>query len=215
MSSIPVGVARHAPAAQRNKGPILEVLKKYLGPPAKPSVLEVASGTGDHVSHLARHLPDATFTPTDVDAKSLPDIRACVREEFDGADPPNVLMPRQLDASKPEEVIQQFSSSSYDTIYCSNMMHIAPYSCSIGLMKLSGSLLPQGGRLFTYGPYKIDGVLSPESNVAFDASLRSRNSEWGIRDTKDLKKEAEKNGLSLEAMHDMPANNKLLVWKKQ
>jgi len=106
-------------------------------------------------------------------------------------------------------------SEKFDIVFCSNVIHITPWNCTLGLFEGSSALLKGGaGLLITYGPYACDGVLSPESNLDFDLSLRSRNPEWGIRDIRDLKKLAEKNKMTLESMHEMPANNKILVFRK-
>ena len=207
-------MVRHSPAAQRNKEPILEVLRNYLAPPETYRLLEVASGSGTHGAHLARHLPNVTFTPTEVNHALLPDIVACVKAEGTLS---NVSPPLPLDASS--SAAASISSlgllgGSFDAVLCINMIHISPYRCTEGLFELSGALLHSGGRLFTYGPYGEDGVISPDSNVAFDATLRRQCADWGIRDVRNLEEEASKNGLGLEASHQMPANNKLLAWKK-
>jgi SAM-dependent methyltransferase len=108
------------------------------------------------------------------------------------------------------------SPASYDMIYNANMIHISPYACTEGLFRNAGLLLKPGGLLVTYGPYAFDGVLTPESNVRFDAGLKSSNPDWGVRDVElQLKPLAQRHGLKLELIFDMPANNKTLVWVKQ
>lgn len=95
-----------------------------------------------------------------------------------------------------------------------NMMHISPFQCSEGLFWNASRLLKQGGLLITYGPYAVDGKLTPESNVQFDASLKYRNPSWGIRDVRELEKLSNTNGITLKQMFDLPANNKCLIWEK-
>lgn len=107
-----------------------------------------------------------------------------------------------------------FKENSIDYIYNANMIHISPYECTIGLFENAGVYLKNDGLMITYGPYSKDGVITPESNVEFHASLKSRNPLWGIRDINDLVKLAEQNNLSLIDTVEMPANNKTLVWKK-
>ncbi len=217
MAHAGAGIVRHSPAAQRNKSAILEVLRRYLAAPTGYSLLEVASGAGTHVAHLSAHLPNVAFHPTEFDRSLLADVAACVRTETGrepGEEGCNVRRPRFLDASRPAEALAQLGRGGFDAVLCINMMHITPYRCSEGLFELSGGLLRPGGRLFTYGPYAENARISPESNVAFDATLRRQCPDWGLRDIRDLNDEASKNGLCLEASHELPANNKLLVWKK-
>ncbi len=199
-------------AAERNKGPILEVLKGYLGDGTPRRLLEVASGDGTHTAHLGRALPNVTFQPTEYDKSMLSHIVSNARGMK------NVLKPISLDVSKPDEAVRDLGGeegAKFDCVFCANLVHISPYSCTVGLFRLSGSVLPAGGRLFTYGPYAENGVLTPESNVNFDKMLKGRDPQWGIRDIKDLSAEAAKNGMELEKRHDMPANNKILVWRKK
>ena len=201
------------PAALRNREPILNVLKSTLLPLLENNdsynILEIASGSGDHVEYFAQHFPQITWQPTDID----PSYLTSIKEHIKSAELTNVRQPLSMDIS------QDFSSweghtGSYDAIYCANLIHISPFTCTVGLFSNAGRLLKSGGLLITYGPYAFDGVLTPESNVAFDQSLKSRNKEWGVRDVAELKIIASKNNIKLIKIHDMPANNKTLIWQK-
>lgn len=133
--------------------------------------------------------------------------QAVVKEE--GVD--NVKDPIFLDISQPA---QHLGEGNWDLLLNVNMTHITPFCCTEGLFLSAGQLLKEDGRLFMYGPFGENGLITPESNVSFDEMLRARDQEWGIRDLDDLREEGLKTGLILEALHDMPANNKTLVWKR-
>ncbi len=176
-------------------------------------VLEVSSGCGTHCTHFVKQLPkNVVWQPTEFDLAMLPNISAMTKEaesELKG----KILEPIFLDITDSSSW-SQIAPMSFDFMFNSNLVHISPWKCAVGLFEASGSLLKPRGRLFRYGPYAVNGELTPESNVNFDRYLRGQNSEWGVRDIADLTKEATKNGLSLEATREMPANNKVLVWKK-
>ena len=193
------------PSAERNREPILQVLRTTLdlGQPLK--CLEIASGSGTHVGHFSQHLPHVTWQPSDCDPENLPSLRAYTSERE------NILEPIVIDISK-TIVLDNFRP---DVILCINMIHISPWVCTLGLLANSGQLLKEGGRLITYGPYKHNGVLEPESNRQFDQSLRGMNWEWGIRDIEDIKAEAARERLELTNLVEMPANNKMLVFTKR
>jgi hypothetical protein len=196
--------AYSAPAVARNREPILEVLRSRL--PAAPYVLELASGSGEHAAYMAAALPQATWRPTDMDDKALASIAAWRAE----ANLPNLLPPLRLDASDPSS----WPGDPANVVVCINMVHISPWQATIGLMTGAGARLPSGGRLFLYGPYRENGVLAPESNVAFDLDLRHRNPLWGIRDREAVTALAAEHGLQFLERIAMPANNLVLVYGK-
>lgn len=194
---------RHSPAAERNGPPILAALRRLL--PASGVMLEIASGTGQHAAFCSAGLPGWQWQPSDFDATALPSIAAWC-EGLANVRPPiplNVLdtdwpgVPRQVDA-----------------IYCANMIHIAPWECTAGLMQGAARHLAPQGLLMTYGPYLLDDEPTAPSNLAFDADLRARNAAWGIRRLADVAERASAAGLHLRERLDMPANNKLLVWAR-
>jgi SAM-dependent methyltransferase len=192
---------RSSPAAERNRAPILEVLRRVL--PRRGLVLEVASGTGQHVAWFAEHLPALTWQPSDVDASGFPSIAAWCA----GLD--NVRPPIVLDASAPS-----WPLAAADAIYCANMVHIAPWPAALGLFAGAGRLLAAGGVLCTYGPYRFDGSFTAPSNSEFDVSLRTRDPGWGVRDVRDLEGAARAHGLALEETVPLPANNHVLVFRR-
>jgi len=194
---------RHAPAAERNRGPILEVLTRVL--PARGLVLEVASGTGQHVAYFARHLPRLDWQPSDADPDARGSIAAWLADEA----LPNVRPPVVLDAAAPV-----WPLDAADAIVCSNMIHIAPWSAALGLFAGAARLLPAGGVLCTYGPYRFDGSFTAPSNSEFDVSLRGRDPAWGVRDVRDLEVAARAQGLALEEIVPLPANNHVLVFRR-
>jgi len=201
-----------APAADRNKEPILEKLREIL-PASATKILEIASGTGQHVTHFAKAFPHITWQPTEYDPSNLQSIQAYIDHE--GLS--NVKSPVVVDITKPIDEWPKAvptDGGCLDGIYCANMIHISPWACSIGLFSSASRLLKPSGLLITYGPYAIDGVLSPESNIQFNQGLKRQNPEWGIRDTKDLIQLAHANHLQFQVKYDMPANNKILVFKK-
>ncbi|XP_015596610.1 methyltransferase-like 26 isoform X2 [Cephus cinctus] len=198
------------PAADRNKEPILSVLRQYIRRGSNQSFLEIASGSGQHVAYFAPHFPQVTFYPSEYDVKLLESISA----HSNGM--PNIEPPIKIDITKELYTWGNgtFKENSFDYIYNANMMHIMPYAGTIGLFENSGKLLKSDGLLFTYGPYAINGKITPESNVNFDKTLKMQDPEWGLRDVKQLEKLAKENGIQLVEMVDMPANNKTIIWKK-
>jgi len=192
-----------SPAAERNKQAILEVLERHL--PGSGTVLEIASGTGQHVVHFARALPRLLWQPTDVDA----DLRAAAAARIRAAELDNVCVPLALDVLDP-----LWPLDAADAVVCINMIHIAPWSATLGLLSGTARLLPSGGRLFLYGPYRRDGRHTAPSNDAFDASLRARNSEWGVRDLEEVAACAREHGFELLDTVAMPANNLTVVFER-
>ncbi|CAG7728828.1 unnamed protein product [Allacma fusca] len=208
-------VLQRAPAAERNKAPILETLKTILPVPSnneKLQILEIASGTGQHIAHFAQSLPQVEWQPSEVSSTSLRSIEQYIA--FYNLK--NVKPPLMIDIVKPtgEWPSPLNSPQSLDAILCTNMIHITPWTCTEGLFSSANYLLKPGGLLITYGPYSVNGVLTPESNVNFDAGLRQQNPLWGIRDVKDLEQLGAQQKLELHQRFDLPANNKILVFRK-
>jgi SAM-dependent methyltransferase len=193
---------RHAPATERNREPLAAVLREVL--PAAGTVLEIASGTGEHAAYFARLFPHLTWQPSDADYEALNSIEAW------GADSAaaNLLPPVVLDAAGTWPV------DAADAILCVNMVHISPWAATVGLMRGAGRVLAAGGPLVLYGPYRRAGVETAASNEAFDQSLKARNPEWGLRALEDVAAEAEANGLALERVVEMPANNLTAVFRR-
>lgn len=195
--------ALSSPATARNKDLILEVLREHL--PTTGLVLEIASGAGEHALHMATHLPGLTWQPTDPDPQALASIAAW-REQG----PPNLRPPLELDAANPDSWLV----SRADAVVCINMIHISPWAATQGLFAGAARLLPAHGVLVTYGPYLEDEVDTAPSNLAFDASLKSRNPAWGIRRREDIEGLAASHGLALRARIAMSANNLSLVFRR-
>lgn len=194
---------RHAPATERNREPILAILREVL--PATGTVLEVASGTGEHAIHFARALPKLIWRPSDPDPGAIASIRAWA----ENARLPNLRPPQLLDASATEWPID-----TADAILCINMVHISPWEATVGLIEHSAKLLPVGGPLILYGPYFQHDVETAPSNLSFDESLRSRDPRWGIRQVEDVTTLAASHSFALEAIHSMPANNLTVIFRK-
>ena len=194
---------RSAPHVARNAAPIAELLRGVL--PARGLVLEIASGTGEHILHFARAFPHLRFQPSDPDPDALASIEAWRAD----AGLANLLPPVALDART-----DAWPLAAADAILCINMAHISPWAATLGVLRGAGRLLDPGAPLYLYGAYRQAGVPTAPSNEAFDASLRARDPAWGLRDLEDVIAEAEKNGLRREAVTPMPANNLSVVFRK-
>jgi SAM-dependent methyltransferase len=192
-----------SPAAERNKAPILEVLRRLIPPDA--AVLEIASGTGQHAAHFAASQPGWQWQPTEADATALAVIAARC------AALPNVRQPIRLDVLAAD---WPAGLGRFDAVYCANMLHISPWQTCSALMQGASRHLTPVGLLVLYGPYLVDGEPVAPSNVAFDADLRARNPHWGLRRLADVVKEARSAGLALEQRFDLPANNLALVFRR-
>lgn len=190
----------YAPATLRNRGPILDALRPRL--PPRGLVLEVASGTGEHAAHLAAALPHLAFQPTDPDPAHRASIAAWTGES------PNVRPPLALDASAPDWPVR-----CADAVLCINLIHIAPWAATEGLLAGAARVLPPGGPLVLYGPYTRDGRHTAPSNAAFDADLRARDPAWGVRDLGDVARLAGAAGFGAAEVVPMPANNLLAVFR--
>ena len=192
-------------AADRNKQPILEALQTVL--PATGSALEIASGTGQHITWFAQHLPDWQWQPTDTFDDALQSIAAHTAQ----AGLSNVQSPLKLNVLQRPWLPE---SALFDLVYCANMIHIAPWSTCAALIRLSAQHLAPGGILITYGPYFEDELDTATGNLNFDQSLRAENPDWGIRRREDVEAEALAAGLRLARRVQMPANNLLLIWQR-
>lgn len=195
---------QHAPAALRNREPIAEVLAREL--PPHGTVLEIASGTGEHAVFFAERFPALHWQPTDPSPEALASIAAW-REEHSAT---NLAVPLMLDAAAPHS----WPIGAAAAIVCINMVHISPWEATLGLFRGAAQLLGNGGGpLILYGPYIEDGVQTAPSNIAFDASLKARDRRWGLREAKELDALAADHGFARTARHVMPANNIVLVYR--
>lgn len=195
-------------AAERNKHPILETLRTLLR--AQGRALEIASGTGQHVAWFAQHLPGWTWWPTDLRDTYFAELQAHIQASVPESLRDRVAAPRLLDVQQEPWPLE---GARFDLIYCANLLHIAPWACCGALMRGAARHLEPGGQLVTYGPYLEDDMPTADSNLDFDASLRSRNPDWGLRRREAVEQEAQAVGLRLAARHALPANNLLLVWQ--
>lgn len=200
---MPQDARLYSPSTARNRQPILDVLKPHL--PSRGLVLEVASGTGEHVVHFAQACPDLVFQPSDPDARHRASTDAWVA----ALGLSNVRPAIALDATQ-----QAWPVEAADALLCINMIHIAPWTAAVGLIRGAGRVLAAGGLLFFYGPYKRGGRHTARSNAAFDAGLRAQNPEWGVRDLEAVVALAIENGFAAPAIVEMPANNLSLVFRK-
>lgn len=189
-----------SPAAMRNRDPILAVLRPLL--PGAGTVLELASGTGEHAVHLARHLPGVMVQPSDPSA----DARRSIAAWATASGLPNLLPPLAIDALDADWAVGRVA-----VVLAINMVHISPWAASAGLMAGAARHLDDGGLLYLYGPFREIGVGLVPSNLAFDADLKARNPAWGLRGVEDMAALAAGHGLTLEGRCEMPANN-LSLW---
>jgi len=195
---------QRSPSAERNREPILAVLRTVL--PATGRVLEIASGTGQHALCFAAALPGLDWQPSDADIEARQSIAAWIAH--DG--PPNVRAPLALDVHQPD-----WQVGTIDAVVCINMIHIAPWSAAEALFAGAGRHLREGGVLLLYGPYKRGGAHTASSNAAFDEQLRSRDPSWGVRDMEEVVALAASAGFVCDEPVAMPANNFSLVFRKQ
>ena len=191
-----------APAASRNRQPILDLLRPVL--PRQGLILELASGTGEHMAFFASAMPHLQWQPSDPDEQARRSIDAWAAET------PNIRPAIALDARE-----QAWPLDHADAILCINMVHISPWAATIGLMRGAGRLLQPGGLLYLYGAYRRDGQHTAPSNAAFDADLRARDPSWGVRDLEEVSAEAAVNGLALDRVVPMPANNLSLFFVRR
>ncbi len=197
-----------APSAGRNRDVVLAAFADLL--PDARSVLEVASGTGEHAAWLASQLPRLVWQPSDFDPASLASIKAWASH----LNATNVRDPICLDVSLPRW--QDGLNEHFDAVFCSNMIHIAPVAAMHGVVSGAGDMLAEGGRFALYGPFSRNGEHTAASNAEFDRSLKSRDPDFGVRDLDlDIVPHAREAGLELEVTRNMPANNLFAVFRKQ
>jgi len=198
---------RSAPATARNRQPILEVMRRVFTseqlPPAS-LVLEIASGTGEHAAYFSASFPELVWQPSDANADALAIIEAW-RPEGSA----KLCAPLLLDV-----MAEPWPLSEAQAVVNINMIHIAPWEACRGLMRGAGRVLAPGGLLLMYGPYRLAGQHTAPSNESFDASLRERDPDWGIRDLDAVVAEAEQAGLALREKVAMPANNFTLLFSR-
>ena len=195
---------RSAPAALRNREPIAEVLAEWL--PTSGLVLEIASGTGEHVTFFAERFPALEWQPSDIHSDALGSTEAW--REASGL--PNVRSPLVLDASATDWPIE-----SADAVLSINMVHISPWASALGLLAGAARLLPTGCPLILYGPWLGNRIPTAQSNLDFDADLKRRNPEWGLRNVEDFASAGEERGFSLVETRPMPANNLMLLLRRR
>lgn len=194
---------QYAPATARNRLPILDVLRAVL--PSLGVVLEVASGTGEHIVHFARSFPSVTWQPSDPSDEARRSIEAWIATEGVG----NVRPPLDLDAASDKWPIDHASA-----IICINMIHISPWAATAGLMQGAGRILPEGAPLYLYGPFRQAAKAMERSNAAFDQALRSQDPRWGLRDLEAVIDCAALHHMVLDQILEMPANNLSVILRK-
>jgi SAM-dependent methyltransferase len=201
-----------APAFHRNHEAIWTVLAPFLAGKSG-DVVETGSGTGQHAVDFARRNPEITWWPSDLNERHLKSIAAWRAH----AGLTNVRPPLRIDLSDPAwcpELHDGSGPGKLLAVFCANVIHIAPWRVAEGLFAGAGRYLRADGRLFLYGPFKQEGQYIAASNAVFDASLRERDPEWGVRDISDLEKLADAAGLLLTGRAEMPANNLTLVFER-
>jgi hypothetical protein len=207
---------QYAPATERNRRPILEVLQQVI--PKEGDILEIASGTGEHACFFAPYFPNQQWIPSDPDRL----LRLSIEAWRQDCTSNNLQIPWDIDVTLPNWETKLDNSAiakrhcviaEIGTIIAINLIHISPWSACQGLMKGAGKILHSGGILYLYGPYKQEGKHTAPSNEAFDQSLQFRNPDWGVRNLEDVVELAEKNQLNLHKIIPMPANNLSLIFQ--
>jgi len=193
-----------SPPGERNKGPVAQVLKQVL--PDRGLVLEVSSGTGQHVIHFAHELPNLTWQPSERDQECLRSIAQWLAAEK----PVNVRPPLYLDVGE-----EPWPVSSAAAVLCLNMIHIAPWAAGMALIRGASRILGSGGPLVLYGPFRRGSKHTSPSNEAFDTQLRAMDPAWGVRDQEDVTSFAEAHGFGPPEVREMPANNLSVILRKR
>ena len=189
-------------ACERNKGSILEVLRKVFS--KTESVLEIGSGTGQHAVHFSKHLSHLVWQPTELGERV-----AMLKSRIDLEGPGNLLPAKELDVERNDWRLEET-----DAVFIANVFHIAPIEVMHSCLKGTSKCLKRFGIFCVYGPFRFEGKFTSPSNAQFDCSLKTNNPEWGIRDFEQLCQVAEERGLTFHHNYSMPANNQLLVFKK-
>lgn len=205
MSEDPSDQRLRAPASARNQDPILDVLRARL--PPSGLVLEVASGTGEHVVHFAAGLPGLVFQPSDVDARCRESVAAWVVS----SDLSNIRPVKALDVTG--DWAAQIPGGQVDAVLCINMIHISPWEATLGLIDGASRRLHPGGVLFLYGPFKRNGAHTAPTNAVFDGRLRAQDASWGIRDLGQVTDVARLAGFNAPEVIEMPANNLSVLFR--
>lgn len=199
---------QYAPATERNREPILQVLLRLLPPTG--NILEIASGTGEHAVYFAPHFAPRQWIPSDADSL----LRASINAWQQYYQVENISPALSIDVCEPVWEIEK-QNISITAIVCINMIHIAPFAACLGLIAGAGRLLPEGGILYLYGPYKQEGKHTAPSNQDFDQFLKQQNPDWGVRDLEEVVATAQKQGLTLIETVQMPANNLSVVFERR
>lgn len=202
---------KYAPATQRNREPILEVLLQVL--PPSGTILEIASGTGEHAVFFAPRLSPRQWLPSDPN----PELRASIAAWSAHLPCDDLFPPLELDAAQPIWPVETTYKDHYSPIVAIvniNMIHISPWSACLGLMAGAGRILPPGGILYLYGPFQQGGEHTAPSNAAFDESLRAQNPDWGVRNLEDVIAVANQEHLQWQGTYQMPANNLSVVFER-
>ncbi|MGF1488372.1 MAG: DUF938 domain-containing protein [Prochloraceae cyanobacterium] len=199
-----------APATERNREYILKVLLKVL--PKEGTILEIASGTGEHAVFFAPHLHPRIWQPSDPN----PILRDSIAAWRSHSPADNLHPPLEINASQLVWPVEKNPPEvPIGAIVNINMIHISPWEACLGLMAGAGRVLPNEGILYLYGPFKRDGKHTAPSNASFDESLRLQNSQWGVRDLEAVTEVAQKEGLKLLEVIQMPANNLSVVFQRE
>jgi len=203
-------VRKHAPAALRNRDPILAVLKRIL--PEEGTVLEIAAGTGQHAIYFAPELAPRIWLPSDPDSENVASI-----DDWRGETPCDALRsPIAIDVTEPVWPVETRPVQPPVTaIVAINLIHIAPWAATEGLMAGAERILPAGGVLYLYGPYMREGAHTAPSNAAFDEQLKAQNPDWGVRDLAEVTACAAAHGLAPLLTEEMPANNLSVAFRRE
>ena len=193
------------PATERNRIPIGDVLAKQL--PSKGLILEIASGSGEHGVTFQKRFPELTWQCSDPDPEHCRSIDSWIRHEQLTLKMPAALQLDVRDTNWPKQLTEPAQA-----VVAINLLHISAWNCATALFTQSAALLPSGGTLCVYGPFSVDGHHISDSNRSFDASLRERNPDWGVRDQTTVLNQACEAGLTLQNITLMPANNRMITW---